>query len=165
MGGKEGGLKMEHQNVFISHHRADDDQIKKVKDLLSGKGKSIKNSSIDSTKPNNANNEDYIRSILRPRIEWASCMLVLIGEGTHSREWVNWEIEEAERQGKRIVGLYLRGGTENEIPEALSQYANAVVGWNSERLIDALEGKYDNWETPEGEDRPSPWINHPRSNC
>src|SRR5690606_3846838 len=112
---------MDAQNVFISHHGKDDEQIQKVKDLLKSKGKVIKNSSIDSTKPNNANNEEYIKSMLRSRIQWSSCLLVLIGEGTHNREWVNWEIEEAERQGRRIVGLYLRGGTENEIPDALNE--------------------------------------------
>lgn len=164
MGRKEDGVDMETQNVFISHHSQDEEQIEKVRNLLRGKGKEIRNSSIDSSKPNEANNAEYIKSILRPRIQWSSCVLVIIGEGTHDREWVNWEIEEAERQGKRIVGLYIRGGAENEIPESLNKYANCVIGWNSEKLIDALEGRYNNWETPEGNTRVSPW-NNLRSNC
>ena len=145
------------QNIFISHHGKDDDSIKEIKSLLQKNGKEVRNSSIDASKPNNANNPDYIKSILRDRIRWSSAVLVLIGKQTHSREWVNWEVEEANRQGRVIVGLYLNGGTDHEIPEALENFADAVVGWRAKNLIDALEGKYTNWETADGEDRESPW--------
>jgi hypothetical protein len=45
--------------------------------------------------------------------------VVLIGKETHSRPWVNWEIEEAAKQGKRIVGVYEHGGM-----DALFEFMN-----------------------------------------
>src|ERR1035437_5097644 len=94
------------KNVFISHYHKDDENIGKLKVLLSGKGYTIKNSSIDSTKPNQANNEEYIRRLIRMRINWAGTFICLIGPNTHTRPWVDWEIKQANKKGKRIVGVF-----------------------------------------------------------
>jgi hypothetical protein len=128
-------------NVFVSHYNQDDEHIQGLKDLLESKGYQLKNSSIDSTKPNEASNEDYIRQLLRERIKWAGKVIVLIGPQTHTREWVNWEIEEASRLGKPIIGIYIQGATNADIPENLKLYGSALVGWNSDKIISALEGK------------------------
>ena len=63
------------------------------------------------------------------KISWASTVVVLIGKETHSRPWVNWEIGQANKQGKRIVGVYARGATEADKPAALEKYARpSLVG-------------------------------------
>jgi len=53
---------------------------------------------------------------------------------------VNWEIEEAHRLDKRIVGVWERGANECELPEALEKYADAIVGWHGESIVDAIIG-------------------------
>jgi len=143
------------KNVFISHHSKDDEHISKIKDLLQDKGFTLKNSSIDSTKPNQASDPDYIKSMLRPRINWAGTTIVLIGKETHSREYVNWEIEESNKQGNRIVGVFIRGASDSDVPEELEKYGDALVGWNSDNIIDSIEGKYNGWHKSDG----SPWEN------
>ena len=65
--------------------------------------------------------------------------------------WVNWEIEYAEKLGKRIVGVYAHGANECDIPEALEKYADDVRGWNSEGVIDAILGRTNEWRNPAGE--------------
>ena len=40
------------KNVFISHYSKDEKNIDKLKNLLSKKGYTIKNSSVDSSRPN-----------------------------------------------------------------------------------------------------------------
>lgn len=103
------------------------------------------------TFPNNAKNPDYIKSsILAPRIEWASVFVVLITPETSKSEWVTWEIECAERMGKRIVGVWDHGEAQCDIPPALDRYADAVVGWQGERVKDAIEGRINNREAPDG---------------
>ena len=62
------------------------------------------------------------------KISWASRVVVLIGKDTHLRPWVDWEIQQANRQGKRIVGVYIRGGTQADLPPALEKYASAIAG-------------------------------------
>jgi len=139
------------RNIFISHIHEDDGRLKPLKDLLGAAGLDVRDSSINSDKPNNANNPDYIKaSILSPQINWASVLVVLISKGTKESHWVNWEIEHAERLGKRIVGVWDQGAQGVDIPDALEKYGSAVVGWNAERIKGAIDGSINNWETPDG---------------
>jgi hypothetical protein len=94
--------------------------------------------------------EETIRRLLRMKVSWASTVVVLIGKETHTRPWVNWEITEAARQGKRIVGVYAHGGTDSEKPEALERYGSAIVAWNTESIVDAIEGRDNKFENSDG---------------
>jgi len=145
---------METKNVFISHVHEDDKLLQDLKDLLSRNGYEIRDGSIDSSKPNEATDENYIKSeILAPRIRWASTMVVLISPKTHESPWVEWEIEYAQKEGKRIVGVWAQGAEEADVPESLDKYANAVVGWKADSVMDAITGKKDNWFNPDGKER------------
>ncbi len=136
-------------NLFISHVHEDDHKLQALKGLLSRNGYDIRDGSIDSSKPNNANSPDYIkREILAPKIQWAGTMVVLISPYTHTSEWVNWEVEYANRLGKRIVGIYVQGGKESDLPDAFKKFGDALVGWNSENLMGAVRGEHDNWCEP-----------------
>lgn len=126
-------------NVFVSHYHEDEDSIKRMKDLL-GDDYSIRNYSVTSEKYNNANNKEYIQSLLRPLINQASTFICLIGPNTHDSEWVNWEVEQAFKQGKRIIGVYLCGAKDSDIPPALEDAADAMVGWNHDTILDAING-------------------------
>jgi hypothetical protein len=142
------------KNVFISHVHEDDEVLGELKDLLGKNGYEIRDGSIDSSKPNEAKDPDYIKSeILGPRIKWSGAMIVLISPDTHTSEWVDWEIEYAHKEGKRIVGVWVRGGQEADVPENLDRYADAVVGWQGERVIEALNGGINNWSTSAGAER------------
>lgn len=79
--------------------------------------------------------------MLRSRIQWSNTCVVLIGAKTHTRQWVNWEIEQAFRKQTRIVGVYLNGASDSDVPENLEKYGSALVGWNSSSIIDTIEGK------------------------
>src|ERR1039458_1613859 len=139
------------KNVFISHVHEDDDVLAGLKKLIGKGGLTVRDSSINSSNPNDAKHPDYIKSqILAPQIRWASTLLVYITPKTKGSEWVNWEIEYAEKQGKRIVGVWAHGDNDCEVPDALKNYADAVVGWNGDKIIDAISGKLNDWENPDG---------------
>lgn len=143
------------KNVFISHVHEDDKLLQDLKDLLARNGYDIRDGSIDSSKPNEATNEEYIKSeILAPRIRWANTMVVLISARTHESEYVEWEIDYAHKEDKRIVGVWVQGGQDSDIPKNLDAYADAVVGWQADRVMDAITGKINNWFGPDGQERP-----------
>ena len=142
------------KNVFISHIHEDDEGLTKLKDLVAKSGLSLRDGSINSTNPNNAKSPEYIKAeVLAPQIQWASTLVVYITPDTKDSEWVNWEIEYAEKLGKRIVGVYASGANECDVPEALEKYADDVRGWNSEGVVDAILGKTNEWQTASGEQR------------
>ena len=145
---------METKNVFISHVHEDDKLLQDLKDLLGRNGYEIRDGSIDSSKPNDATDKDYIKSqILAPRIQWASTLVVLISPKTHESPWVEWEIEYAQKEGKRIVGVWAQGAQEADLPENLDKYADAMVGWQADRVMDAITGKIDTWVNPDWKER------------
>lgn len=148
------------KNIFISHHHRDDKSVSDFTALLGGKEYTVRNSSIRV----NQNNKERLdkeqvpkktlERLLRMKMRWAGTVVVLIGSQTHSRDWVNWEIEQAAKMGKRIIGVFMHGGKDADIPENLEKYGDGLVGWNSGKIIDALEGEDVGWCTSTGETRP-----------
>lgn len=157
-------MKGEAKNVFISHVHKDDPTLQDLKSLLRSKGYNIRDGSIDSSKPNQATNPDYIKSeILAPRIRWAGTFIVLVSPHTHKSGWVDWEIEYAHKQDKRIVGVWAQGAQDSDVPDALDKYADAVVGWQADRVMGAINGDVDNWTCSDGNERSPRDI--PRYRC
>lgn len=128
-------------NVFVSHLHEDDARIGDLKDLLDNRGLTIRDSSINADRPNQAKDPDYIKhQILAPRIDWAGTMVVLISPETKDSEYVSWEIEYAAKTETRIVGLYTRGSADCDMPDGLEDYADAIVNWNGDAIVDAIRG-------------------------
>ena len=144
----------ETKNIFISHIHEDDEGLGKLKGLLKDNGMTVRDYSINADNPNNAHSEEYIKSqILAPRIRQSSTLVVYISPETKDSNYVNWEIEYAEKQGKRIVGVWAHRENRCEVPDALDDFADAIVGWTGNRIIDAINGKINGWESPDGTER------------
>ncbi len=138
-------------NAFISHITEEEGDIPRLKAMMERHGITARNYSITTDKFNNARNEEYIKGkILGPQIDQTSVLLTHIAPGTKESKWVNWEIEYAHKHGKRIVGVWQRGALGCELPEALGKYADAIVGWNGESIIDAINGDSNHWYNQDG---------------
>ena len=149
------------KNVFISHVHEDDTLVPDLKQLIERAGMVVRNGSVTSDSPNDAQNVEYIkREILKPRIEWASTLVVLITPDTADSWWVNWEIQCAVRLGKRIVGVFAQGATDADIPEELGKCGDAaIVGWQGNRVVDAINGDIAEWDDPQsGKPREPEWV-------
>ncbi|BCG97752.1 MULTISPECIES: TIR domain-containing protein [unclassified Mesorhizobium] len=147
------------RHVFISHHHADDEHVTKLTESLARKGYEIRNSSIRAKPANQERldkglvSDNAIRRLLRMKMSWASTVIVLIGKETHARPWVNWEIRKAHELGKRIIGVFTRGGTEADIPPAFEDYGSDLVNWNPDAIIDAVEGADPDFRDADGSSR------------
>jgi hypothetical protein len=157
-------------HAFISHYHKDDTHIDKLTNLLKSRGYDVRNSSIRANPDNQERlrkglvKEETIRRLLRMKISWAGKVIVLIGKDTHTRTWVNWEIEEAKKQGKHIVGVFAQGATEADVPAALKKYGSELVAWNADNIIAALEGTDAPFQKPDGSPAPTP-VYTARSTC
>ncbi|RUU14165.1 TIR domain-containing protein [Mesorhizobium sp. USDA-HM6] len=159
------------RHVFISHHHADDDHVTKLTELLGRNGFEIRNSSIRAKPSNQARldagkiPERTLKRLLRMKMSWAGVVVVLIGKETHKRPWVDWEIRTAKELGKRIVGVYTHGGTKADIPPAFEKYGSQLKNWNSDGIIDAIEGSDDPFEDPGSSNPRDPVHAAPPSRC
>ena len=66
-----------------------------------------------------------------------SCLIVLIGNSTSGRKWINYEIEKAYELNKGIVGIYihkLKDSQGNQVTKGSNPFYNILIGKDKERL-------------------------------
>jgi len=144
-------MSNELKNVFISHIHEDDSKLSDLKGLMQKHGIEARDYSINADKPNRAKSEEYIKAeILAPKISQCSVLVVYISEETINSKYVNWEIEHANKLDKRIVGVWGSGEKGCEIPKALDEYRDALVGWHGGSIVDAILGDNTIQEYPDG---------------
>lgn len=155
------------KNIFVSHQHNDADKIEALKKLIGKHGINMRDSSIYEKKlKNNAKNEQYIKQeLIKPQMQWAGTVVVLIGKDTAKSDYVNWEIKTAAEMGKRIVGVYLQGAREEDVPSELIEHGNNLVGWNGEKIVKAINGEDMDWEKPDGTPRSNSPMDLPRYQC
>ena len=51
--------------------------------------------------------DDKIKDWINSQLEKRSCVVVLIGSTTANRKWINYEIEQAYKMGKGLIGIYV----------------------------------------------------------
>lgn len=123
------------RSIFASHVYEDRQWVAQLKDWLTsgspGSDLEITTELYDVRPQGDAAIDNH----LSPRIRGASVLLVLVGQDTHSHQWVRREIELATSFGKKIV-LARIPGTSGAIP------ANArnlpLTLWSPEALKAAL---------------------------
>ena len=136
-------------NVFISHYSGDVNRLRRLKERLAEHDCDVRNSSAEEDKGGVLKHRGHVVSdatiarYLHRGLKWAGTLIVVIGEHTHERPWVNWEIQQAAKMGKQIIGIYDQGCKNNvELPEAYKRYGGSPIGWGSlDKLSDMLDGK------------------------
>ena len=53
--------------------------------------------------------EDAIKRWIKNQMNYRSCTVVLVGEDTANRKWINYEIIESWKAGMGVVGIYIHG--------------------------------------------------------
>lgn len=89
--------------VFISFDYQDIDS-KKIIDNWTNQNIGL-DISLSSEEGHNhlSKGENFVRNILRNKINSAQVLLVLVGNNTHNRPWVDYEIHHAKCQGLKVI--------------------------------------------------------------
>lgn len=126
------------KRVFLSFKGEDKNKV----DLLRGQAKN-ENSELDFIDfslraPFNSENAEYIRSGIRERIRQSSVTVVCLTKDTHKSEWVDWEIRESKRLGKKVVGVRMEDGPITT-PKAMEENNCKVINWNHKEINQAID--------------------------
>ena len=78
------------------------------------------------------------KSAVRNLIHLSSAVIVAIGRNTHRSRAVNWEIDEAHRQDKLVIGVRLHRNRRYRIPLAMDQY-DMLTYWDTYEIAAILE--------------------------
>lgn len=87
---------------------------------------------IDST------NAVYIKSKIKPKILAASRLLCIVGEKTSKSKWIDWEIQTAKDNSKKLIGV--KTTKDNTSPSGLiGAGATWALSFNFEAIKKALD--------------------------
>src|SRR4051812_35601534 len=101
------------RKVFFSfHYDADHWRASQVRNMgvVEGNQELSDNDWESVTNGGAAAIERWIKSQMVGR----DCTIVLIGEGTAGRKWINYEIEQSWKSGKGLLGIYIHNLKHND---------------------------------------------------
>lgn len=93
--------------------------------------------------------DSKIKEWINSQLEKRSCLVVLIGETTSTRKWVKYEIEQAYKLKKGIVGIYvhnLKDSNGNQSDKGSNPFYSLYTD-NNERLSKYVETFDSNYKT------------------
>jgi hypothetical protein len=143
----------EAKNVYIIRTR-NDAAPHELKELLQSNGYTLQDSLVDSPSLGDADEDRSKETVLAPRIDRASILLVLISPTARAKPLVDWAIGYAASHGKRIVGVYAQGGQTSDLPVNFHMYGDALVVCQAERVLEAASGTLDTWFKPDDTEFP-----------
>jgi len=124
-------------NIFISHSWKYSDSYFKLENLLrKAPGFKWKNYSISKRNPLAGGSKKKLAAEIERHIRLASIVLVISGMYVSYSEWIEFEIDLADRYEKPILGIFPRGNF--NLPYAVSRSATEVVNWNTNSIVDAV---------------------------
>ena len=109
---------MAKRQVFFSFHYEEDVwRVGQVRNIGTIEGQPI--FSDNGWEKIRRTSDESIKRWIDKEMTMRSCVVVLIGEHTASRKWVKYEIEQAWKKGKGVVGIYI-----HKLEKSQKQHAN-----------------------------------------
>jgi hypothetical protein len=114
------------RNVFISFHVDDEGQVNFLRNQATGENSDLEFRDYSVKEPF----DEKWKTQCRERIGQTSALICMIGPNTASREAVAWEIEEAYRQGKKVIGVRIYRDQAHPIPSPLVAHHARILNWD-----------------------------------
>ncbi len=123
------------RNVFISFHTEDEAQVNLLRQQAKDDRFDLEFRDYSIKEPF----DEAWKSQTKNIISRTSATIVMIGPDTASRQAVDWEIREAHRQGKKVIGVRIYKDQNYTIPSAMKEHGDKVVSWNMQGISNALD--------------------------
>jgi hypothetical protein len=127
------------RRVFISYQHDDIQQVKGFNLLRWNPNVDFDFTGRHLLSPVDSRDPNYIRTKIGEQLNGSSVVVVLIGQNTASSEWVDYEIQRGQKEGKGIIGIRLKGADDAEVPPALTEAGAKVINWNPDQFSDEIE--------------------------
>lgn len=124
-------------HIFISHAWHRSEHYKKIVGWLDESNIVYSNYSVPKENPLHSGKTSKLKEDLTAQIKPASCVIILAGMYAAYSGWIEYEIDEAVRMGKYIIGVHPWG--QEKTPTIISDNADVMVGWNSKSVIDTIK--------------------------
>lgn len=125
------------RNVFISFHMDDGNQVNLLRSQAKSEDFDIEFRDYSVKEPF----DEKWKTNCRERIAQTSVVICMIGEKTAERKAVIWELEEAYRQGKKVIGVRIYRDRNHPIPKPLVVNKASIMEWNLKDISKLLDKK------------------------
>ena len=122
------------RRVFLSFDSDDVKQVRGLRLMAANPNFDVEFYDKSLRIPVNSLDAVYIKSVIREKIKRSSVTLCLVGESTYKSEWVDWELNESEKQENSIVAMTLKGIESVTFPRYLKNNKITVYEWNHDYL-------------------------------
>jgi hypothetical protein len=127
----------ETRNTFISFHIADEAQV----NLLRAQAKSDRFELAFRDFSVKEPFDSLWKQQCKDKIAQTSATICMIGEGTHQREAVEWELETSYELGHKVFGVRIYRDSDHSVPKALVSRSAPILPWNIESIVAELESR------------------------
>jgi len=125
------------RHLFISHAWSYDSHYNKVVEWLNAEPNfSWKNFSVPSNDSFSQTTNTELKQCLTNQMKPSQCVIILAGMWVAHSGWIQYEIDEALRMGKTIIGV--RPWGQERTPLAVQNAADVMVYWQSTSIIQAV---------------------------
>jgi hypothetical protein len=126
------------RNVFISFVNEDKPLVELLRGQAQNEDSTLEFNDWSLRAPFDSERAEFIRQGIRERIRQASVTLAYVSDHTARSKWVNWEVEESVKLGKKVVGVY-QGEIPRHLPPAIKKHGIRVIAWSHKGLAKELE--------------------------
>lgn len=123
--------------VFISHSWSHVDDLKNLRKLLTEKEYfNVEFKEVAPSNPIDSDNSNYIKRVLTQNINDSDIVIGIAGLYASHSDWIEWELNKAEKLGKPIIGVKPRGNS--KISKIVANKAIEIVSWNTNSIVSAI---------------------------
>lgn len=129
------------RRVFYSfHYKPDCVRAAKVRNM--GVVEGNKPASDNDWEAITKGGDKAIQNWIDSQLVGKSCAVVLIGERTAGRKWINYEIKTAWREGKGVLGVYIHNLEDfngNQSDKGLNPFDDFTIGSERKKLSSVIK--------------------------
>lgn len=124
--------------IFISYKWEDNSYFNGMKGLLSNPNNKYIHSILAEREDLRNRGENVVKSELKEKIRNCNRVICLVGEDTQSSKWVQWELDVATSQNKKIIAVRIPGTT-GGAPRLIRERNISVIKWKADEVNKALK--------------------------
>lgn len=120
--------------VFMSFAAEDEKQVRSLRLLSSTPNYAVEFYEESLRVGIRNRHAEYIKSVIRRKINSTTATVCLVGERTFTSPWVNWDLHISLIEGHKLLAMYLKNATGVPLPEALREANTYCWEWDPRHL-------------------------------
>lgn len=127
------------RHVFISFSSEDLDEVNLLRGQAKSENTDLEFDDYSLKEAINSERAEYIKQVIREKIDKSSVTIVYLSENSADSEWVNWEINESINRNKGVIGIYSGDSVPSKLPPSFQENKCKIINWGHEALMSEID--------------------------